>query len=61
MPSPIPERVRLALLPAELLTVSGVERAPETAGVKLEVSRQSVVVSTFGVQAGVPNVHSLDV
>ena len=46
--------------PSVLLTVSGDERAPGTAGVNLEVSRQSVVVSELVVHAGVPSDHSLD-
>jgi hypothetical protein len=60
-PSPIPERARLAVLAKELLTVSGVERAPGTAGVKLEPSMQSVVLSAFVTQLGVPNDHSVEV
>ena len=49
------------MLPRELLTVSGVERAPGMAGVKLELSRQSVELSAFVVQLGAPNDHSVEV
>jgi len=59
-PSPVPVRARFAVLPAELLTVSGEERTPGTAGVKLEVSRQSEVLSAFVAQEGVPSDHSVE-
>ena len=59
-PKPVPVRARLAVLARELVTVRGVERAPGTDGVKLDVSRQSVVVSVLVKQLGVPNDHSVE-
>src|ERR1700722_3458886 len=59
-PSPTPVSPSDAALPWALVTASGVERAPGTAGVKLEVSRQSAVESEFVVQAGVESNHSVE-
>ena len=60
-PRPVPVRARFAVLLAVLLRVSGVERVPGMAGVKLDAMRQSTVVSALVVQAGVPSCHSLPV
>src|SRR5580698_5868809 len=57
-PRPEPVSARVAVLPSELLTASGVERAPGTAGVKPEESRQSEVESELAMQAGVVSDHS---
>src|SRR5580692_2990825 len=59
-PRPKPVSERYAVLPFTLFTVSGVERAPGTAGVNPEASRQSAVESAFMVQAGVLSDHSLE-
>src|ERR1700722_11540062 len=59
-PSPTPVSPSDAALLSALVTVSGVDRAPGTAGVKPEVSRQSDVESEFVVQVGVESDHSVE-
>src|ERR1700733_8575430 len=59
-PRPTPVSPSDAVLLSALVTVSGVDRAPGTAGVKLEVSRQSEVESEFVAQTGVESDHSLE-
>ena len=57
--SPVPVSANVDTCANLLVTVSGAVRTPALAGVKVTGNTQSVVVSEFKVQLGVPRANSV--